>query len=227
MVERAVQELVKELKSKGNSAEADTVSKYLKTSSLQFFGNRLPVIRQTAKEYSKQVPEVFFTEFLQKLWRFRVFDVRRAATEAMLQFLKRGMPEQEALPLIDVWLEDIDTWALTDPLGWCLSKLLITNPELKETLKEWGNSDNIWRRRMSILPYVDLCLKGQYSKEYAAWILEAITPHISDKEFYIQRAVGWALRQLSYHEPELVRSFIEQHKSQMTRLVIREGSRKL
>jgi hypothetical protein len=37
----------------------------------------------------------------------------------------------------------------------------------------------------------------------------------------------WALRQLSYHEPELVPQFIEHHKSEMTRLVIREGSRKL
>ncbi len=58
-------------------------------------------------------------------------------------------------------------------------------------------------------------------------LIAAITPHIGDKEFYVQRAVGWALRQLSYHEPELVRSFIEQNKSQITRLIIREGSRKL
>ena len=64
MVARAVQKLVVELKSKGNSAEADIIGKYLKTSSLQFFGNRLPVIRQTAKQYSKQIPEAFFTDFL-------------------------------------------------------------------------------------------------------------------------------------------------------------------
>ncbi len=227
MMERVVQELVVELKSKGNLVEADAISKYLKTSSLQFFGNRLPVIRQTAKQYAKQIPETFFTDFLQSLWGFRIFDIRRAATEAMLQFLKRGMIEQQALPIVDNWLEDIDTWALTDPLGWCVSKLLINNPKLKEVLKEWGNSENICRRRMAILPYVDLCLRGQYRKEYAPWILETITPHISNREFYIQRAVGWALRQLSYHEPEIVRRFIAQHKSEMTRLVIREGSRKL
>ncbi len=227
MVDNFVQVLVNDLKNQGSSAQADVVRRYLKTSNLEFYGVRLPVIRRIAKQYSKQVHQDNFSRFLLALWNFHVFDVRRAAEEALLQFIKRGMPEHDTLQLIDSWINDIDTWALTDPLAWGVSKLLISNPKLKRILSFWGESEHIWRRRMAIVPYVDLCLKGQYRKEYASWILEAIRPHIGDKEFYIQRAVGWALRQLSYHEPDLVRCFIDEYQSQMSRLVIREGSRRL
>lgn len=227
MVEDSVQALVKELRSHGDSAQAEIVRGYMKTSSLDFYGIKLPVIRKIAKQYSKSVNPEGLTPFLEKLWAFQVFDVRRAAAEVMLQFLKRGRPEQEVMQLVDAWIDDIDTWALTDPLGWCVGQLLIKNPSLRMILKEWGKSGNKWRRRMAIVPYVELSLRDQYRPEYGSWILEAVTPHIGDSEFFVGKAVAWALRQMSYHAPELVRQFIEEHKTQMTQLVIREGSRKL
>ncbi len=153
--------------------------------------------------------------------------MRRAAAEALLQFIKRGMPEDEAVALISSWLDDVDTWALTDPLAWCVSKLLIRNEEIAGVMRDWGRSQNRWRRRMAIVPYVDLCMKGQYRPEYAPMILEAVRPHMTDREFFVAKAVGWALRQLSYHEPEMVMGFLEENHHLMTKLALREGSRKL
>jgi DNA mismatch repair protein MutL len=63
--------------------------------------------------------------------------------------------------------------------------------------------------------------------EYAKKILEAVTSHISDKEFFVGKAAGWILRELSKRDPELVRNYFTNNREKMTKLVIREGSKKL
>ena len=80
---------------------------------------------------------------------------------------------------------------------------------------------------MSILPYIEICTKGQYRPEYRSRVLGALEPHLADREFFVSKAVGWALRQLSYHEPEMVGNFIRLNRDLMSRLAIREGSRRL
>jgi 3-methyladenine DNA glycosylase AlkD len=80
---------------------------------------------------------------------------------------------------------------------------------------------------MAVLPYLELSLHGQYRPEYAAWICEAMTPHLNDSQFFVGKAVGWVLRQLSYHEPQLVHRFIKENGPRMTPLVLRESSRRL
>lgn len=54
-----------------------------------------------------------------------------------------------------------------------------------------------------------------------------MTPHLSDSEFFVGKAVGCVLRQLSHHEPALMRRFTMKNKSRMTPLVLRESSRRL
>jgi 3-methyladenine DNA glycosylase AlkD len=219
--------LVDTLRSQRNPGNAKIIKGYLKTSSLDFFGIKLPIIRKLAKEHSEAVALEDSASFLDDLWKVRVFDARRAAAESLLQFIKRGMPPSQVLGLIDAWIDDIDTWALTDPLSWCVGKLLIKSPHVRDVLREWGTSERIWRRRMAVVPYLELSVHGQYRSEYASLILEAMTPHLGDPEFFVGKAVGWVLRQLSYHEPDLVRRFIAENKPQMTPLVLRESSRKL
>ena len=104
---------------------------------------------------------------------------------------------------------------------------MIVNPKLRTKLNKWGKNDNFWRRRMAIVPFLELCMRGQYRKEYGSWILTAVIPHLSDSEFFVAKAVGWVLRQLSSHEPELVREFIREHQAKINRVAYREGSRKL
>lgn len=220
-------ELINALRDAGDPGWGADVGRYLKTSNLYFLGVRQPVNRRIAREYSRVVSEDDFVPYLRGLWGYRIFEVRRAAAESMLHFIPRGLREGDAVGLISEWLDDVDIWALTDPLGWCMGKLFIGNPALSRVLDEWGRSDNRWRRRMSILPYIDICTKNQYRPEYGAMILKALDPHLGDHEFFVAKAVGWALRQLGKHEPELVGEYIRTHRNRMSRLAIREGSRKL
>jgi 3-methyladenine DNA glycosylase AlkD len=219
--------LVDALRSQRNPRNAEIIKGYLKTSSLGFYGIKLPIIRKLAKEHSEAVALEDSASFLDELWKVRIFDARRAAAEGLLHFIKCGMPPSQALALIDAWIDDIDTWALTDPLGWCVGELLIKSPQIRQILREWGTSEHIWRRRMAVVPFLELMVHRRYRSEYASLILEALTPLLGDPEFFVGKAVGWVLRQLSVHEPQLVRRFIMENKPGMTSLVLRESSRKL
>ena len=115
-----------------------------------------------------------------------------------------------------------------DPLGSnCLGELLMRNPELEKIFISWSTDDNFWRRRATILPYLYLSLKRNYRPEFNSRVLKAVKPHISDKEFFVGKAAGWVLRELSKRDPDVVREFFENNRSKMTSLVIREGSMKL
>ena len=110
----AAASIIDELKEHHNPKRADQVRNYMKTSNLEFLGVPLSTTRAIAKKHAKTVDSMDYTKVLVELWMPRVFDVRRAAAEVLLQFQKRGMKESHIISLVDAWIDDIDTW--TDAL---------------------------------------------------------------------------------------------------------------
>jgi 3-methyladenine DNA glycosylase AlkD len=219
--------LVEQLTNLANPVQAEVMGRYLKTCRLVFLGLRHPEIRRLAVEHARLVPETHFLRFVEELWTHEVFEIRRAAIEALLVFVERGMPSEAAMAAISRMLQDLDTWALVDPLGWSVSKLLQRDSGVWSVLEHWARSGNAWTRRLSIVPLVDLCMKGQYTPECGPRILEALEPHLGDTEYFVAKAVGWALRELCKRDPDLVRTYIEEKGYRMSGLARREGSRKL
>ncbi|MBP9134333.1 MAG: DNA alkylation repair protein [Saprospiraceae bacterium] len=81
-----------------------------------------------------------------------------------------------------------------------------TNQLRQEDLYEWNESDDLWLIRTSILAQLKY-------KSYTDWALlqELIIPHLDHKDFFIRKAIGWALREYSKTEPNLVLDFVENH----------------
>ncbi|MHA2179737.1 MAG: DNA alkylation repair protein [Candidatus Thorarchaeota archaeon] len=199
-----------ELEGMSNPYRKEKIAGYLKTSALNFIGVELPQIHRTVKKHIKDQPTEQLPVIMRGLWKIETFETRLAAIDVLKVFAKKG-PVEEALNIADSWIDSADTWAIIDPLcSPCI-----------------GLSDNFWRRRASVLPFLHLALKSQYKTEFNAKILEAVTPHISDNEFFVGKAAGWVLRELSKRDPDLVREYFEKYNERMTKLVIREGSKKL
>ena len=88
---------------------------------------------------------------------------------------------------------------------------------------EWSKKENnIWLRRVAILH--QLSFKENVDKLLLETILE---DNLSDGEFFINKAIGWALRDYSKVNPEWVRKFIEKNRSEMANLSLREASKYL
>ncbi len=221
------EDVLEELRKLGNPEKAEAVARYMKTSSLRFFGVKLPPIQKTVTRFTKGLATEELVPLMNALWKQTIFESRVAAIRVLERYAKRG-DVFLALDAASRWIDDVDTWGLMDPLGTlCVGTLLLRDRGVEKTLIEWSKSENFWRRRASILPYLHLSKKSVYKEEYAERILQAIRPHISDKEFFVGKAAAWVLCELSKREPEVVRAFIDQHSDVMTRLVIREASKKL
>ena len=94
-------------------------------------------------------------------------------------------------------------------------------PEIFEpTRKQWIQSDNIWLNRSAMI------FQLKWAKEQRTDMLaEAIIPHLSNPEFFLQKAIGWSLRQMSKFYPNWVIAFLEEH--QIQGLALREASKYL
>jgi 3-methyladenine DNA glycosylase AlkD len=87
---------------------------------------------------------------------------------------------------------------------------------------DWSKSDNIWLRRVAI----DFQL--QYKEKVNTDLLEGIIcNNFASSEFFINKAIGWSLREYSKVNPVWVANFIERHKNDLTKLSINEASKYL
>lgn len=112
-------------------------------------------------------------------------------------------------------------WDTVDSLASIVGFVCIKYPELKkEVLQIWMISSNIWLKRVSII--FQLKYKTEVDTQFLA---KAILANHLSKEFFIKKAIGWALRQYSKYNPDWVRKFISQNS--LSPLSIREGSKYL
>ncbi len=118
-------------------------------------------------------------------------------------------------PLITIkpWWDSIDS--LKNPI----SLYLVTEPEkLEEFVHIHMKSPSLWERRIAIL--IQLKYKEQTRTDLLA---EVILETYQDNQFFIQKAIGWVLREYSKTNPAWVRSFIEEHE--LSKLATTEGSK--
>ena len=227
MPKSLVEVIYKELQGLSDPIRKEKIAGYLKTSSLGFIGVELPDIHRTVNANIKGFDIGQLRGLMSGLWKIETFETRLAAIDVLKVYAKKG-PVDDAISFADKWIDDADTWVIIDPLcSPCIGSMILRDSKLEDTLRSWRTSDNFWRRRASVLPFLHLALKSQYRPEYNEKILEAVTPHISDEEFFVGKAAGWVLRELSKRDPDLVTSYFEKHRDKMTKLVIREGSKKL
>lgn len=227
VVSKIVEQIQSDLKAQSNPDRKEKIAGYLKTSSLQFIGVELPDIHKIIKLNIKGTEIDDMPKLMKELWQIETFETRIAAIDVMKIYGTKGSIEI-AMKIADSWVDDADTWAITDPLcSPTIGSMIIRDSKVESILKSWSTSENFWRRRCSLLPYLYLTLKTQYKPEYTKKIFKAVTPHISDEEFFVGKAAGWILRELSKRDPELVADYFEKHRSRMTKLVIREGMKKI
>ena len=100
------------------------------------------------------------------------------------------------------WQEQVDDWGLCDALAKIYTKILVVIPgEVYAQLQAWNGSENLWKRRQSV---VSLLYYSRTKKQYPSFdqVVQLISPLVADKEYYVQKGVGWALRELHSVYPE-------------------------
>jgi 3-methyladenine DNA glycosylase AlkD len=125
-----------------------------------------------------------------------------------------ALPLYEELIVGGAWWDVVDGVA-TGPLR----ELLVSLPEEMGTqLREWSVAPNLWKRRSSII-----CQVGRRRTIDLRLLYDCIEPNLADRDFFIRKAIGWALRDYAWVAPEEVVRYVAQNETRLSGLSRREA----
>jgi 3-methyladenine DNA glycosylase AlkD len=206
----ANQELVSAIRDglaeRADPLKAPHMQAYLK-SELPCYGVTVPLQRELIAAVATRFPLESFED-----WRDTVLELWRSAERreelccaVHLTGLRayRAFRKPEALPLYEELIVTGAWWDLVDDVATHrLGPLLLEYPEpMRKTMLAWSRDRSLWKRRSSIICQITLKEKTDLELLYAC-----IEPNLSDADFFIRKAIGWALRSYVYTNPgEVVR----------------------
>ena len=175
--------------------------------------------------YKKHFPEarkskVIDWEFIETCWNKEEREFQYAVVyylKTMQKFLKR-----EDISRLKYLIVTKSWWDTVDLLAKVVGSLVIRFEGLDQIMLEWSKDSDIWLRRVAMLH--QLSFKEKVDEGLLEKILLA---NLGDNEFFINKAVGWALRDYSKFNPEWVTKFIEKNRENMANLSLREASKYL
>lgn len=112
-------------------------------------------------------------------------------------------------------------WDTVDGLGTAAVSPLTDKYGCRKLMDSWNKSSNIWLIRAAIQHQ-----RGRKLETDTGLILKYCHDHVSSEEFFIQKAIGWALRDISRFFPQEVRKFLKEHPN-LSKVALREAERGL
>lgn len=113
-------------------------------------------------------------------------------------------------------------WDTVDMLAQVVGNIVLKDSRVDALMLAWSQEENIWVQRIAIL--YQLRFK---EKTNTTQLKQILLNCVGTNEFFINKAIGWALREYSKTNPDWVRDFLEKYQEQMANLSIREASKYL
>ena len=176
--------------------------------------------KQEARALSKVNPDtpIIDWNFVQECWQQEEREFQYVATDYlndMQTYLKKDdINHLKKLITTKSWWDSVD--ALVKRVGYLQTQY----PELKETIIEWSVSDDLWLRRVAIIH--QLSMKEATDTQL---LTRTIMNNLGSDEFFINKAIGWALRDYARINEEWVKNFLRQYQTELAPLSIREASK--
>lgn len=213
------QQLKSTFEQQQNEQQAKGMCKYMRNL-FPFYGIKAPLRKELVRGFIKENGKLEGEElkrFVECCWEAEHRELQYAAMDIMDRVKKKltadFVPFVEKLILQKSWWDTVD-WLAPNALGSIFSK----HPELiRLNTDSWIASDNIWLQRSAIL--FQLKYKDQVDE---ALLFEYILRRADSKEFFVQKAAGWALRQYSKFNAQAVIHFIKNNE-QLAPLTKKEG----
>ena len=212
-------DLITDLEENRNELLAESMSKYMQDK-FRFLGVRGATRTEIYKKYFPDVrkTKTIDWDFAESCWNKEEREFQYVVVyylKAMQKFLKR-----EDISRLKYLIVTKSWWDTVDLLAKVVGSLVIRIEGYDQIMLEWSKDSNIWLKRVAIL--YQLSLKEKVDKQVLERIL---VNNLGDSEFFINKAIGWALRDYSKFNPEWIREFIKKNKDNMANLSIREASK--
>ncbi len=223
MTHPMVEEIQQALAAAADPEKAGPMQAYMKTEQ-PFYGVQAGPRRKLFKQIAKrhELPDrASFEQVVLELWQGEHREEMYQALEAAEYF--RAFRTPEAWPLFERLVRTATHW---DTLDWIAAKLIsplvLEHREFEQQLRAWAGDENLWVRRASLLAHLH-----HDEATNTDLLAETILRLAGETEFFIRKAIGWVLRDLSYSRPGWVRQFVESHADELSGLSRREALKQL
>lgn len=229
--------IIEEFRKHKNEENAEKQAAYLRHQ-FEFIGLKTPERRLLAKDFlkEKKADKQIDWELVFEFWNLPEREFQYLALDYLHQMKKwlifDDMEKIKKLTVSKSW------WDTVDALDELIGHLLLTGrkqateddstayEQVKTLVKEWAQAENFWLRRIAI--DCQLSFKNQTDLELLSYNIEKnLLGSSFAEEFFITKAIGWALRDLAKTNSAWVIKFIEEHENKMAKLSIREASKHL
>ncbi len=213
--------------------QANTDHAYLKNAKMliptgkPLLGVKVPVIRKLAKAWQSEhlsskedyqhcilLLDALFERQIREEMLFGIF---------LLQKFKRVFTD-ELFERIDHWIQWVENWEVCDQLASAASSVVAKNHHLFESLQQWTESPNLWRRRFVLATASSLNHHGLNHVDEVLVLCENL---VADSEPMVEKALHWAIREASKKNPDKTYDWLMGKRDKMKRGVLRQAAEKL
>ena len=212
-------EVKKAFESKEDKENAIAMSKYMKNM-FDFYGLPTPKRKEIYNDFiklEKKSKKIDWT-FLDKCYEDSHREFQYLVSDYLLAM--KEYVTFEDISKIQNYITQKSWWDTIDFLCKVIGDVELRDPRVKKLMLKWSNDENIWIKRSAIEHQLNL--KDKTDCE----LLEKIIVNcFGTDEFFINKAIGWALREYSKTNPKWVRDFIDKYNDKMNNLSIKEASK--
>ncbi len=183
----------------------------------EYLGISSPQRRALSKEFVKSQTAVDWA-FIHKCWEQPEREFQYLAIDCLVHLKKLLKPSD--IPNLSKLITAKSWWDTVDGIDVIVGSIAFEYPSVNKTLIEWSAGENIWLRRTAINHQL---LRKRFTN--ADLLEQIILNNLGQSEFFINKAIGWSLREYSKTNPAWVAAFIEKYKDKMAPLSVREGSK--
>lgn len=197
---------------------------YMK-SAMPFYGVPTPAFRRICRRAIDQHPLQSAAEWrraVEAIWAGATHrEERHAAIEVAGTRRYRAFETPTVAPLYRRMIRSGAWWDYVDSLAKRMSSLLARYPaRIKPLLLTWARDRSLWIRRVAIIAQV-----GFRQHTDPRLLFAAIEPSLESREFFLRKAIGWALREHAKADPEAVRRYLVRCGDRLSPLSRREAAK--
>lgn len=195
----------------------------------EYLGLTNPQVDALTKEWRAQMDVPRRVKLARGLWDTNIYEARLAAAKLLTQ--ARIRPDDSgAWALVQSWVPEFDSWALADHVCMAGQKRLVSDHARLDDVEPWTGSDHMWTRRAALVITLLWCKNRNPKPEEMAQrerILGWAAGYVPDRDWFIQKAIAWWLRDLSKRNPDRVQAFLDEHGAGMKAFARKEAGKYL
>lgn len=198
---------------------------YMK-STMPYYGINMPEVRAITRRVLGDAPMTCDE------WRDVILQLSRGARHREERYVAQILLEQARhrpcltprdMPMLEEMVVTGAWWDLVDELAPVIGELLRRYPKhMRPLMRRWSTDRDLWKRRVSIICQLKFKQDTDLELLYAN-----IEPNLGDRDFFIRKAIGWALRQYAWTDPGEVARYVRSNDSRLSGLSKREAMKNI